>query len=119
MKIPKFLLKKVYRKGSLSNTAEGCEFTIVNPFMFDLVVGGKPMILDGEELPAEAINLSNGEQSLDAAALSPENYFKFLPNTPIVVTIRDTTLSPGKHRILLRVKLKGAGDFEFPFDDSV
>ena len=40
MKIPNFMLKKLYQKGSLSNTESGCQFTMVNPFMFDLIVGG-------------------------------------------------------------------------------
>ena len=42
-----------------------------------------------------------------------------MQKTPIEVRIADRTLKPGKHRVVLRVELKGAGDFEFTFDDSI
>ncbi len=119
MKIPNFMLKKLYQKRSLSNNDTGCQFSMINPFMFDLIIGGKPMLIDGEEIPVESVSFSNGDQSMKASELSPENYFKFVQKTPIEVRIADRTLKPGKHRVVLRVELKGAGDFEFTFDDSI
>lgn len=118
MKIPNFLLKKLYQKGSLRSAEGTTHFTIVNPISFDLLVGGDPLIIDGEAIPLDRVSFSNGEQTMTGAEVTADNYFKFVKKTPIEVTVADHTLSPGKHRVALKVTLKGAGDVAVTFDDA-
>ena len=53
MKVPSFLLKRLYVKGSLRNTDDGFEFRLSNTLGSGYAQAISPVRVNGEELPAE------------------------------------------------------------------
>ena len=55
--IPGFLLKKLYAKGSLRNTPDGCEFDIQNTIGTAAIGGLSDLTIDGASYGAEDLQV--------------------------------------------------------------
>ena len=117
--VPGFLLRRLYAKGSLSNTDSGFRFELRNRLGSGYAYKMWPLTLDGSELPAEsAFFVLDGRQTA-FAAVSKENTFTLAMNKAITIRIEGTTLSPGPHKIGMGFDVPGLGTLRFDFIDSV
>ncbi len=111
--IPAFLLKKLYVKGSLRNTPEGCEFCLKNVVDSGTVIRFHTLEIDGMAYPPDRLRVwLPGGRSLrgDEIAAAPIS----LPaGVSVTIHLPGVTLQPGKHEIRLHFQTAELGDLDF------
>ena len=63
LSVPTFLLRKLYMRGTLRNTAAGFEFRLRNDLGSGYAEEMVPLTLDGQELPLEVCFFSTQEET--------------------------------------------------------
>ena len=127
LKVPAFLLRKLYVRGTLRNTAAGIEFRLRNDLGSGYAEAMLPPSLDGRELPLESCFFSEPEDS-QGPGLAVDGRRRFdrvskdapfcLPlNCETAITIENVTMSDGPHRIEFGFRVPGLGDLRFDFED--
>ncbi|MBI4867690.1 MAG: hypothetical protein HY816_12130 [Candidatus Wallbacteria bacterium] len=111
--IPEFILRSLFQHDSLKKVKGGTEMALENKIAFDLMVGLKPIVIDGEAFPVEKTHVDNGEQQMAASAVTAEKPFKLLKGTPIKILLKGHKLTAGNHRIRIDILTKAAGELKF------
>ncbi len=62
-KIPEYLLRALYVKGSLKNQDDGLEFQMKNELGPARIVGARPLTLDRKPIPVDSCLFVHGMQS--------------------------------------------------------
>jgi len=91
MKVPAFLLRRLYVKGSLSATKDGFTFQLRNRLGSGYARSLKPLTLDGAELDTAVTTFENSGGSL----------------------------ASGPHKIGMRFEVAGLGELGFDFSDVI
>lgn len=117
--VPGFLLRRLYRRGSLRNTEDGFEFQLENRLGSGYAHGMLPVVVDGEETPS-----GNALFVLDGAvtpfeSVSRDSTFTLAMNRTIVVRVEGRGLSAGTHTIGMGFEVPGLGTLKFDFTDVV
>jgi len=119
IKVPSFLLRRLYVKGSLRHSEQGFEFDLKNSLGSGYGVKLLPLTLDGKELPPEnSYFVFKGKQT-PFTSVSQENPFTLPLNEAITIRAEGVTLSPGPHRIGFSFVAQGLGQLGFDFVDEV
>ncbi len=118
--VPVFLLKKLYVKKSLKNTAAGFELTIQNTLAPGTIVGLAPLKVDGVELPLEqtVVVLPNGTR-LTMSDLSTQEPLRFSVGDRVTIQVEGQPLPAGPHKVIVSPKTKEAGTLAIPADDTI
>jgi hypothetical protein len=118
--VPVFLLKKLYVKGSLKNTAAGFELTIQNTLAPGTIVGLAPLKVDGVECPLAqtAVLLPNGTK-LTISDVSVQSPLRFNVGDKVTIQVEGQPLPAGPHKITISPKTKEAGTLAIPAEDTV
>lgn len=119
MKIPAFLLRRLYVPGSLHNTAGGWEFTLHNSIAGGEATGLDPLIVDGLEVPLEESFFHIEGAAVSFAAVGPERRFGLESGRDIRLSVSGEPLAPGEHTIEMGFTVPGIGRLGFEFTDSV
>ncbi len=119
MKVPSFMLKKLYVKNSLKNVGEGFQFVIKNVLMDGTVVSPIKLTVDSKPIPAEKITVTSQGTSLRGKDISETNAVSLKVNVEVTVSVDGMTLSPGNHTLDIRCTTKEFGDLEFSVTDSM
>ncbi|MBD3407820.1 MAG: hydroxymethylglutaryl-CoA reductase [Candidatus Lokiarchaeota archaeon] len=119
MQIPKFLLRKLYVKGSLENTDDGFVFKIKNSLSAGTAIGMTPIKVDGTEYPLETIHVKSGDAEVMASEISESNAFPIKVGVEIAIHIHAEQLEEGEHKIDISIKTKEAGNLAFDVKDSI
>ncbi len=117
--IPQFVLRGLYKSGSLKQSKKGVEMTLENNLAFDLLVDFAPIEVDGEPHDPDDTEVTNGEQKMKGSDISPDNPFKLLTGKPIKITLKGLKLDGGSHAIAFFLEGKGAGSLEFKVSDEL
>lgn len=118
--IPGFLLKKLYAKGSLRNTPEGCEFDIHNTIGTCAVGELSALEIDGVSYVAEDLQaLIPGGGMRPAETITPEASLGLPVGSSLTLRLPGVTLEPGEHQIQLRFQVQGLGSLGLKVVDSV
>ncbi len=116
-KIPGFLLKKLYVKGSLRNTPQGCRFALQNVVDRGTVTGFHELEVDDTVYAAEQLLLhAPGGRSLGADRLA-DTPLALPAGERVGVQLPGVRLAPGKHRLRLRFETLEMGTLEFTVTD--
>ncbi|MBI3893895.1 MAG: hypothetical protein HY303_20440, partial [Candidatus Wallbacteria bacterium] len=91
--IPEFILRSLFKHDSLKKVKGGTEMCLENNLAFDLLVGLKPVLLDGEAFPVDKTHVDNGEQKMKASDITAEKPFKLLKGTPIKILLKGHKLT--------------------------
>lgn len=118
--VPVFLLKKLYVKGSLKNTAAGFELSIQNTLAPGTIVGMAPLQVDGVEQPLDQtrVVLADGK-ILSTSDVSPQSPLRFNVGDRVTIQVLGQPLPAGAHKIIISPKTKEAGVLHIPAEDVI
>ncbi|MBU7012996.1 MAG: hydroxymethylglutaryl-CoA reductase [Theionarchaea archaeon] len=119
MKIPAFVLKKLYLKDSLKNTDEGFEFAIKNTLMDATIISPVTITVDNKPFPKEKIQVAAEGNSWSVKDISDTNAVPLKVNVEVTVVVKGENLSSGKHEIEISASTKEYGDIQFSVKDAL
>ncbi|TXT54958.1 MAG: hypothetical protein BAJATHORv1_50211 [Candidatus Thorarchaeota archaeon] len=119
MQIPKFLLRKLYVKGSLENADDGFVFKIKNSLSAGTAVGMAPIKVDGTEYPLDATVVKSDDTEIKGSEISESNAFPIKVGVEIAIHVQSDPLEEGEHKIDISIKTKEAGNLAFDVKDSI
>ena len=118
--VPAFLLKKLYVKGSLKNTATGFELAIQNTLAPGTIAGLVPLNVDGVECPlAQTVVILSDGTRVSAAEVSAAAPLRFSVGDQVTIQVQGAPLSAGAHTLTISPKTKEAGLLEISTQDTV
>lgn len=113
MELPSFLLRKLYKRGSLRETdAEHFAFRLRNPLGGATLVSPPRFVING--MSHEADDVDAGD--LDLSALSEDDPYRFEKGDEVELRFRGRLLRGG-NRIHVSVQTKEFGRLEFLVED--
>jgi len=115
--VPSFLLRKLYVKGSLENTALGITFRLRNSLGSGYAEEMLPITVDGREMPLEHCFFSVGGDPRSFDQVSSDEPFCLLLNQDTVVTVENVVLSQEPHTVGMGFRVPGLGMLRFDFVD--
>jgi alpha-galactosidase len=119
-KVPNFILKTLYAKGSLINTSDGCEFSLENGIDTGTVTRFHSLEIDGAACPLESVSVvAPGSSGRPAATITPDAPVSLTMGVKAAMRCAGMTLQPGKHRIKLRFQTLELGDLEIRVTDEL
>ena len=119
IKVPAFLLRRLYVKGSLRNTQDGFELELKNSLGTGYAKGLLPLEVDGREIPFEKSYFLHEGQETPFEAVSEKTPFTMAMNKTTRVGCHGVSLEPGAHKIALGFVVVGLGDMRFDVTDTV
>lgn len=117
MKVPEFILRKLYVRGSLRSTPNGFEFLLRNTLGSGYTTKLLPLQVDGNELHIESTRFYVDHVIIPFASITEENPFTLAMNKDIKIEVEGALLSGEEHKIRMGFMVKGLGILEFTFTD--
>src|SRR5690349_16417065 len=96
--IPPFMLKQLYVKGSLRNTADGFTLTLRNN-LAAATLNGIGLAVDGVQVDPAELAIVVGANRTPAATITPETPLRFETGVPTTVESQGAPLAPGTHTL--------------------
>ena len=115
--VPKFLLRKLYVKGSLQSTSQWVTFKLRNTLGSGYAEEMLPITFDGEDVPLESCFFSTGGESKCFDQVSKAEPFCLLMNRETVITVKNASLTEEAHTIGMGFRIPGLGMLRFDFVD--
>ena len=119
MQVPAFLLRRLYVKGSLRNTAAGFAFDLKNTLGSGYAEEVLPLSVDGAELPLAATTFTTDGASMRFDEVSGERPMTLGMNKLVTIDAKAAALAPGKHTIALGFIVTGMGKMEIEVTDAI
>lgn len=119
VRVPSFLLKKIYVKKSLKNLDDGFSFQIKNVLADATVNEPLKIMIDNKEIDINNITLTIDQNEFPTASTSSSNPFIFKVKTTVTVKVKGEQLSPGKHKIKIITGTKEYGAITFEVSDII
>jgi len=117
--IPAFLLKKLYVKGSLKASADGCSLTIKNTIASGTIARVTFLKIDGQSIPLEQVTISRAGNGRPASSIAPAKPLAFNLNDEATVTVTGTALQPGPHTLALSLRTVEVGELSIQIEDTL
>ena len=117
VKVPSFLLRKLYVKKSLKNTEDGFEFSIKNVLADATLVKLADFKVDGK--PYTNVTLVVGDKEIPASEISASNPLPFPVKTTITVKVKGEQLQSGQHKIEIVGGSKEYGELKITLKDTI
>ena len=119
MRVPGFILRRLYVKGSLRNSPDGFQFEMENKLGSGQARKLMPLTVDGEEIPPDRTFFTVPAGRLSFNAVSEETPFSLEMNRVSTIEVEGVSLDRGAHKIGMGFVVAGLGDLEFDFVDEV
>jgi hypothetical protein len=119
MKVPAFLLRRLYVSGSLRNIGDGWAFTLRNSIASGEATSLYPLTLDGTVLDPERCFFHPGGEPVSFAAVGEGQAFGLESGRDITITVTGEPLAPGEHTVGMGFRVAAIGDLSFDFTDEV
>jgi hypothetical protein len=119
MQIPAFLLKQMYREGSLANHPEGFSFAVHNHMMSATIVAVEAIAVGGRVFPLEDITFSAEEEVRCGHAITEESPVPFAKGVTVRVVVKAPPLAPGEHRLTFKVRTEEFGPIHLDVNDKL
>ena len=117
--VPAFILRRLYVKGSLANTATGWQFKLQNSLGSGYARQLFPLTLDDAEVPLESAGFNLDGKLTGFHEVDESNTFALPMNKEIVISVAGAQLGPGAHKIGMSFVVPGFGEIGFDFTDEV
>lgn len=118
-RIPEFLLKAFYLKGSLLNEDAGFVFQLKNELGPVRIVGARPLQLNRKPIPMEECRFLHGDLEADFADVTANNSVLMRKGEAVTVRVTRTRLRPGRHTLGIGVVVTDMGSVSFSVTDQV
>lgn len=118
-KIPEFLLKALYVKGSLQNNADGFEFQMKNDLGPARIIGARPLQLDRKPIPLDSCRFEHQDQAASFAEVTADNSVLMRKGEAVTVKVDGQPLRPGRRTLGISVIVKDMGNISFSVTDQV
>ncbi len=117
MRVPSFLLRRLYVKGSLRATGDGFAFDLRNQLGAGYARRLFPLALDGAELDMAATTFEIEGKRIAFDAVSADTPFTLALNRTTTIAYSGGAVAPGPHKIGMRFEVAGLGELGFDFTD--
>ena len=118
--VPRFLLRRLYVKRSLRNTADGVEFQLKNNLGSGYAHKMQPLKIDDESIdPDKTLFFPEGEGPVQFSEVSKEKTFTLAMNKSITIQAEEIILEPGQHKIEMGFDIPGLGTLRCDFTDII
>jgi hypothetical protein len=117
MKVPAFLLRRLYVKGSLQSTDQGFEFQIRNRLGSGYARRLLPLTLDGGDLDITATTFEIDGKRIAFDAVWQDVPFTLAMNKTTTIAYTGGALEAGPHQVGMRFEVAGLGELGFDFTD--
>lgn len=117
--IPNFILKRMYRSGSLRQVPEGAAFDIVNNLGPGQISKVNGISLNGTQYTPEQIMLRVNDELVPASTITEENPATFFLNQTITCIIHAPDVQPGRYEIVLDLISREAGKVTLSVEDQL
>ena len=116
--IPKVMLRKLYKKGSLKQDEDEITFQLQNEIYPATIIGLDPIKIDEQDFDVDKIKvIINDDVVVNLMDVNKENPFKLTKGDTFTFRIKGN-LEPGKHKIDLSLLTKEAGKLAFDVEDE-
>jgi len=120
MKVPAFMLKKLYVPKSLANEpGQGFAFRLKNTLADATLLGVPEISVDGEAVATDRVSVAAGDEVWEGAKTPDDHATKFKRAMEVAVRVRGPTLPPGKHKVEVKQRSKEFETLGFDFEDTV
>ena len=119
MKVPAFLLRRLYVKGSLRNTTDGFAFDLKNSLGSGYAEAVLPLLVDEAEIPVDRARFVVDGDATPFADVSADRPMTLAMNRAVTVEVAGEPLPPGKHRIDIGFIVTGMGEMRFDVTDAI
>jgi len=118
-KIPEFLLRALYVKGSLIIIENGFEFQIKNELGPARVIGTQPLKIDRKPIPLNQCYFIHGDMIATFSEVSAENSVLMRKGEALTVRVQGTSLRRGRRTLGIGIIVKNMGVVAFCVSDQV
>ncbi|MBK5112858.1 MAG: hypothetical protein KGD59_14210 [Candidatus Heimdallarchaeota archaeon] len=116
--IPKVMLRKLYKKGSLKQDENEITFILQNEIYPATIVGLDPIKINEQDFDIDKIKvLINDDVVVNLAEVTKENPFKLTKGDTFTFRI-EGNIDPGKHKIDFSFLTKEAGKIAFDVEEE-
>jgi len=119
MKVPAFLLRRLYVKGSLRNVDDGFEFDLRNTLGSGYAERALPLTVGDTEIPLASTRFVVQGAVTRFADVSPEHPMTLGTNQTVTVAVTGQRLPNGMHRIGIGFVVVGMGEMRFDVSDAI
>ena len=116
--IPPFMLKQLYVKGSLRNTADGFTLTLRNNLAAATLIG-IDLAVDNTQVDHAGLAIVVGPTRTPAAMITTETPLRFETGVPTTVEVQGAPLPPGEHKLTFLATTREIGAVTIEVSDSV
>ena len=117
--IPNFILKRMYKAGTLRKIDGGVAFDIVNNMGPGQISRLNSISLNGTKYGPEVISLKINDEDVPAVGITEDNPATFFLNQVISCIIRAEDVVPGKVEIVLDLISREAGKVVLSVEDQL
>lgn len=117
--IPNFILKRMYRSGSLRRLPQGIGFDIINNLGPGQISKLNGITMNGNLYGPSNILLLINDEVVEGASITEENPATFFLNQVITCVIRDAELPDGKYDLILDLVSREAGKVTLAVKDNL
>lgn len=118
-KIPEFLLKALYVKGSLQGDESGFEFQMKNEIGPVRIVGAQPLQLNRRPVPMDQCRFIHGDQEAGFDDVTVDHSVLMRKGEAITVKVDGYPLKRGRYTLGIGVVVKDMGKVTFSISDQV
>ncbi|NHJ33410.1 MAG: hypothetical protein FK732_11160 [Asgard group archaeon] len=116
--IPKVMLRKIYRKGSLKQDENEITFILQNNIYPATIIGLDPIKINEQDFDIEKVKVViNDDVVVNLEDVNKENPFKLTKGDTFTFRI-EGNIDPGKHKIDFSFNTKEAGKIAFDVEDE-
>jgi hydroxymethylglutaryl-CoA reductase (NADPH) len=120
MLIPSLVLKQLYNRGSLTNTAKGVQFSIKNRLSDGKLIGLESVSIGGKDVPMEDVLVDSGHGNIrPAMELSESEPADFPLKKVLNIFSKIDDLDEGKYEIKIVAITTPFGKLKISVDDTI
>ncbi len=119
MNVPEAIVKRIYVKGSMSNSPAGLVFRLKNTLASGNLTGAGAMEINDRTVPPSSIILRTPSGEVRASDVSVDSPLRLPAGTELEVSVGGVALAPGRHMVHFPVMLKEVGQATLMIADEI
>ena len=117
-RLPEFLLRALYVKGSLLSQDNGFVFQMKNELGPARIIGVRPLQLDRKPIPVEQCSFLHGDMEAAFSEVTAEQSVLMRKGEAVQVRVTGRPLNRGRHTLGINVIVKDMGTVSFSVTDQ-